>query len=118
MNWFYTFWIHHSIATNCQFLLQVDWVNRQRIIHKNEKWEEQRLPGLDLTPKQLFWITYGQFTCARFRDDALIEYLKTDVHSPGEFRLKGPLMNNKDFANDFGCQLGSPMNPLTKISVW
>ena len=110
--------IYHSITTNCKFLFQVDWVNRQKQVYNNANWEEQRLPGLDLTPKQLFWITYGQFTCERFRDDALVEYLKTDVHSPGEFRLKGPLMNNKDFANDFGCQLGAPMNPLTKISVW
>ena len=87
-------------------------------MNKNDKWEEEILPGLDLTPRQLFWVTYGQFTCEKFRNDALIEYLRTDPHSPGEFRLKGPVMNNPDFAEDFKCPLQSPMNPSTKFSVW
>ena len=76
------------------------------------------LPGLNLTPKQLFWVTYGQFTCEKFRDDALVEYVKTDVHSPGEFRLQGPIRNIKEFSNDFNCPIGSPMNPKKKITVW
>ena len=76
------------------------------------------LPGLNLTPRQLLWVNIGQFTCEKFRDDALIEYLKTDPHSPGEFRLKGSLVNFPDFAKDFNCPLGSPMNPRRKNVVW
>ena len=98
--------------------LVVDWLNDKKMANKDETWEEASLPGLDLTPKQLFWVTYGQFTCEKFRDDALVEYLKTDVHSPGEFRLKGPLININEFAKDFACPIGSPMNPSKKFEVW
>ena len=27
-------------------------------------------------------------------------------------------MNSREFANDFGCQIGTPMNPQSKCSVW
>lgn len=27
-------------------------------------------------------------------------------------------MNSHEFAHDFGCQIGTPMNPLSKCSVW
>ena len=98
--------------------LVVDWLNEKKMENKDETWEEASLPGLDLTPKQLFWVTYGQLTCQKFRDDALVEYLKTDAHSPGEFRLKGPLININEFAKDFACPIGSPMNPSKKFEVW
>ena len=96
----------------------VDWLANKKKLLRNENWEEEILPGLDLMPRQLFWVTYGQFTCEKFRDDAMIELIKTDPHSPGEFRLKGPVMNNPDFAVDFNCPLNSPMNPSKKFSVW
>lgn len=42
----------------------------------------------------------------------------TGYHSPGEFRIVGPLSNNPDFANDFNCPVGSKMNPEKKCFVW
>ena len=87
-------------------------------MHQDEKWEEGVLPGHQFTPKQLFWINYGQVWCQKFRDDALVNTIKTGVHTPGEFRVVGPLSNNNDFAKDFGCPKGSPMNPEKKCVVW
>lgn len=34
------------------------------------------------------------------------------------FRVIGPLANTPEFAAEFGCPLGSPMNPVKKCSVW
>jgi membrane metallo-endopeptidase-like protein 1 len=82
------------------------------------QWEEQTLPGHAFTPKQLFWISWSQVWCSKYRDGAYIKQIKTGQHSPGEFRTRGSLSNNEDFANDFGCAKGSPMNPLEKCSVW
>ena len=55
-----------------------------------------------------------------------INYLKmcirdriiTGDHSPGEFRVIGPLSNREEFAKDFKCPLGSKMNPVKKCQVW
>ena len=52
----------------------------------------------------------------------LLELLKiqiiTDEHSPAQFRVLGPLSNRQEFASDFNCPVGSPMNPVKKCEVW
>lgn len=44
--------------------------------------------------------------------------ITTGVHSPAQFRVLGPLSNMKDFARDYNCPEGSPMNPINKCEVW
>ena len=44
--------------------------------------------------------------------------LKTSVHAPMEFRINGVSVNSELFAKDFGCPLGSTMNPEKKCVVW
>lgn len=95
----------------------LDWVNDQKSSN-GKQWEEKKLPGHDFTPKQLFWISWGQVWCAKWRDGALKQQIKTGQHSPGEFRIKGSLSNNNEFSKDFNCPTGSPMNPEEKCSVW
>ena len=56
--------------------------------------------------------------CAIYRDEKLKNQVLTGAHSPNEFRIKGPLRNNEDFARDFKCALGSKMNPEKKCTVW
>ena len=91
-------------------LISVRWVLDNK--------EEQPLAGLRYTPRQMFWISYSQLWCSKYHDSALKELILTDYHSPGEFRVIGPLSNNEDFARDFNCPLGSKMNPADKCSVW
>ena len=83
-----------------------------------ENSKEKPLAGLTYMPEQMFWISYAQLWCSKYHDSALREQILTDSHSPGEFRVIGPLSNNNDFAKDFNCPVGSRMNPEKKCSVW
>jgi len=80
--------------------------------------EEKVLAGLPYTPRQLFWISFGQVWCSKFRDEALKSQILTAFHAPGDFRVIGSLSNNDDFAEDFNCPKGSNMNPENKCAVW
>ena len=83
-----------------------------------ENGKEKPLAGLAYTPQHMFWVSYAQTWCSKYHDSALRELILTDYHSPGEFRVIGPLSNNNDFAKDFNCPVGSRMNPEKKCSVW
>ena len=56
--------------------------------------------------------------CAVWTDEMQKARILTDKHSPGAFRIIGPLSNNDDFAKDFNCPKGSQMNPEKKCTVW
>lgn len=83
-----------------------------------EKNPEPKLPGLSYTPQQLFWISAGQVWCSVYREEAMKSRVTTGVHSPGQFRVIGPMSNSKEFAEDFKCASGSNMNPVKKCEVW
>ncbi|CRK97823.1 CLUMA_CG011199, isoform A, partial [Clunio marinus] len=78
---------------------------------------EQKLPGLNYTSNQLFWISAAQTWCSVYRPESMKMRITTGVHSPGMFRVLGPMSNMKEFAMDFHCPMGSPMNPVKKCEV-
>ncbi|XP_069690199.1 neprilysin-2-like [Periplaneta americana] len=80
--------------------------------------EEPRLPGLSYSPQQMFWLSAAQTWCTKYRTQAKRQRITTGVHSLGQFRVLGPLSNMREFSEDFGCPLGSPMNPVHKCQVW
>jgi len=79
---------------------------------------ELPLPGLDYTPQQMFWISAGQVWCSVYREEAMKNRVTTGVHSPGQFRVIGPMSNMKEFSDDFHCAVGTNMNPASKCEVW
>ncbi|KAJ9583600.1 hypothetical protein L9F63_022044, partial [Diploptera punctata] len=115
--------------------MQVDGVNTQgeniadnggikQAFKAYERWlEENRnpnesLPGMHATGQQLFFLNFAQIWCGTMRPEAIRNKIKTDVHSPGRFRVIGTLSNSEDFARVYNCELGTPMNPVRKCSVW
>ncbi|KAL7013331.1 hypothetical protein ACKWTF_015335 [Chironomus riparius] len=88
----------------------------QKFVAKNGP--EKKLPGLKYTPNQLFWISEAQIWCSVYRPESMKLYIKINEHSPGQFRVLGPLSNMKEFSKDFNCPIGSPMNPAHKCEVW
>uniref|UniRef100_A0A667X5K6 Membrane metalloendopeptidase like 1 n=1 Tax=Myripristis murdjan TaxID=586833 RepID=A0A667X5K6_9TELE len=86
------------------------WVEREG--------EEPRLPGLDMDHKQLFFLNFAQVWCGAYRPEYASQSIKTDSHSPLEYRVLGSLQNFEAFSEAFQCKKGSPMNPELKCRVW
>lgn len=89
-------------------------------VHANEKeaMDKEVLAGVNATNTQLFFLNFAQVWCGAMRPEATRNKLKTAVHSPGRFRVIGTLSNSADFAKEYRCPLGAPMNPEQKCSVW
>lgn len=83
-----------------------------------ESLRNELMPGINATHTQLFFLNFAQVWCGAMRPEASRNKLKTAVHSPGRFRVIGTLSNSVDFAREYNCKLGSPMNPEVKCSVW
>lgn len=83
-----------------------------------EVMSNEVLNGVNATNTQLFFLNFAQVWCGAMRPEAMRNKLKTAVHSPGRFRVIGTLSNSEDFAKEYKCSLGSPMNPEHKCSVW
>jgi len=79
---------------------------------------EPVLPGLAYTTRQLMWLSGASVWCEVRRPASLKQQVLTDPHSPARFRINGPFSNQPEFAADWGCPQGSPMNPVKKCSVW
>uniref|UniRef100_A0A8C8DE19 Membrane metallo-endopeptidase-like 1 n=1 Tax=Oncorhynchus tshawytscha TaxID=74940 RepID=A0A8C8DE19_ONCTS len=86
------------------------WVEREG--------EELRLPGLDMDHKQLFFLNFAQVWCGAYRPEYASQCIKTDSHSPLEYRVLGSLQNFGAFSDAFQCKPGTPMNPEIKCRVW
>uniref|UniRef100_UPI00398E31A1 membrane metallo-endopeptidase-like 1 n=1 Tax=Pristiophorus japonicus TaxID=55135 RepID=UPI00398E31A1 len=80
--------------------------------------EEVKLPGLDLTHKQLFFLNFAQVWCGSYRPEYASQSIKTDAHSPLKFRVIGSLQNFEAFAEAFQCKRGNLMHPAKKCRVW
>ena len=70
------------------------------------------------TPQQRFFLGYAQIWCANERPEALRNGVRTNPHSPGEFRVIGVVQNIPEFAQAFGCSAGEPMVAMNGCRVW
>jgi endothelin-converting enzyme/putative endopeptidase len=95
--------------------LKQAWAAFQR--YKAEHPGEARGVG-DLSADQLFFVAAAQVWCTESSAEFERMLVATDPHSPGVFRVRGPLVNHPGFAATFQCKAGSPMNPEQKCSVW
>jgi predicted metalloendopeptidase len=73
-----------------------------------------------LTPAQRFFLSHATVWRHQIRDEALRVNLNTDPHSPGKWRVLGPLSNLDEFGAAFGCAAGTPMvrPEAERPSIW
>jgi putative endopeptidase len=72
------------------------------------------------TPDQRFFISIARIWRVKTRDKYLRMYVKTNAHSPPQWRVNGPLMNFTPFYEAFDVQPGDKMyKPESeRITVW
>ena len=72
------------------------------------------------TPAQRFFLSWASVWRNNIRDEALRTRLNTDPHSPGRYRVLGPLSNLPEFAAAFGCGGDAPMNrpAESRPTIW
>jgi putative endopeptidase len=73
---------------------------------------------MGFTPAQRFFIAYAQLWKINYTDAELKKRLSTDPHSPGMYRINGPLKNCPEFFTAFDVKEGDQMrNPKGKVTV-
>jgi len=71
------------------------------------------------TPEQRFFLAYARVWRQLVRPAESVRRVNTDAHSPGIWRVIGPLSNMPEFEQAFGCA-GSPMMrpEAERVKIW
>jgi putative endopeptidase len=72
------------------------------------------------TPAQRFFISYAQLWKISYTEEEMKNRIANDPHSPGMYRVNGPLKNCPEFFEAFGVKEGAAMrNPQGKVArIW
>jgi putative endopeptidase len=71
---------------------------------------KDRPPLIDgFTPEQRFFLSLAQLWRQNIRDKELMRRIKEDVHSPGQFRVNGPMANMAEFYAAFNVEKDNAM---------
>lgn len=73
-----------------------------------------------LTGDQRFYMGWAQVWRVKMREAAQVVQVKTDPHSPGQFRANGTLMNQPAFYDAFKVKQGDKMYlaPADRVIIW
>ena len=61
------------------------------------------------TPDQRFFLSFGQITRAKLKDELIRRLINVDPHSPNMYRVIGPFMNSEAFYKAFDVKPGDKM---------
>ena len=78
-------------------------------------------PVIDgMTGDERFFYGFAQSWRGKTRPDALLSQIKSDPHSPNEFRVLGAARNQAGFYSTFGVKPGDGMYlaPKDRVSIW
>jgi len=72
------------------------------------------------TQEQRFFISYATSCRGKIREDALLNQVKTDPHSPANYRAIGPISNMPQFFEAFEVKAGDAMRrpDSTLAKIW
>ena len=72
------------------------------------------------TPEQRFYLSFARVWASNDRDEALIQRVMEDPHSPRRYRVIGTIANSNPFFTAFDLQADEPMYvaPEDRIIIW
>jgi putative endopeptidase len=86
---------------------------------KTKEYKEgKKVAGL--TPVQRYFLGYALGWQMHERDEALASQLLTDVHSPAQYRVNGPMADVPEFYQAFGVQPGQKLYrpDSARVKIW
>lgn len=88
------------------------------MMYLKDKGNPGKIDGF--TQAQRFFISWATIWRTKSTDEALINQVKTDPHSPGYYRAIGPIINVDGFYNAFDVKKGDKMykEPKNRIKIW
>lgn len=74
----------------------------------------------DLTGEQRFFMGWAQVWAYKYRDESLRKLIKTNPHSPAQYRGNGTLMNMPEFMKAYNVKAGDGMyrQPEDRVKIW
>jgi putative endopeptidase len=90
----------------------------QKALDKHPEEQNKKIDGF--TPEQRFFLSFAAIWRSKIRDEDQKLRVKTDPHSPAQFRVNGPLSDLPEFQKAFNIPDGSPMvRPADKrVNIW
>ncbi|MDP3353426.1 MAG: M13 family metallopeptidase [Flavobacteriaceae bacterium] len=87
-------------------------------IQFNESGRPENIDGF--TPEQRFFMSWATVWRSKAREDATRNLIKTDPHSPGNFRAYVPLLNIEEFYKAFNIKEGDALflNNDQRVLIW
>ncbi|XP_012566741.1 endothelin-converting enzyme 1 isoform X1 [Hydra vulgaris] len=88
---------------------------------------DTRLPTLEYTDRQLFFISFAQGYCANAKQEVVLANALMEGRAPSKFRVIGTLSNTEGFAKAFNCRkkgeennngIRLKMDPKKKCVMW
>ena len=90
-----------------------------QIALKRARAAGQATPLIDgQTPEQRYFMANALVWRSKMRSEAMLNQLRTGQHSPGAYRVLGPISNMPAFATAFGCKPGDAMVAADPILIW
>ena len=98
--------------------VKIAYAALQKALAKHPENRNKKIDGY--TPEQRFFLAFAGIWRSKIRDEEQKLRLNTDPHSPGHFRVNGPLSDLSEFATAFNIPDGSPMvRPADKrVNIW
>jgi putative endopeptidase len=90
----------------------------QKALDKHPEERDKKIDGF--TPEQRFFLSFAGIWRSKIRDEEQKLRLNTDPHSPGHYRVNGPLSDLPEFQKAFNVPDDAPMVRAAdkRVNIW